>query len=130
LTAVAFGSVHHSHLDEAAGLYALMRGIGSSIGIAVVSWLFVRQGQVHWQNLIVNINPFNPAVPPYLSAHGIDTQTPGAMSAVALEIGRQAQMQAFVDLFWFIGLVTFAILPLVFLMKKPSREGVFIPAHA
>jgi DHA2 family multidrug resistance protein len=130
LTAVAFGSVHHAHLDEAAGLYALMRGIGSSIGIAVVSWLFVRQGQVHWQNLIVNINPFNPAVPPYLSAHGIDTQTPGAMSAVALEIGRQAQMQAFVDLFWFIGLVTFAILPLVFLMKKPSREGVFIPAHA
>jgi hypothetical protein len=26
--------------------------------------------------------------------------------------------------------VTFAILPLVFMMKKPAREGVFIPAHA
>jgi DHA2 family multidrug resistance protein len=49
---------------------------------------------------------------------------------VALEIGRQAQMLAFIDLFWFIGLVTFAILPLVFLMKKPKTAGVFIPAHA
>ena len=30
-------------LDEASGVYALMRGIGGSAGIAVVSWLFVRQ---------------------------------------------------------------------------------------
>ena len=67
LTAVAFGSVRPDRLDEAAGLYALMRGIGSSIGIAVVSWLFVRQVQVHWGDLITHITPFNPAVPPYLS---------------------------------------------------------------
>jgi MFS transporter, DHA2 family, multidrug resistance protein len=106
-----------------------MRGIGSSIGIAVVSWLFVRQGQVHWGDLITHITPFNPAVPPFLSAHGLNPQAPGSMSAVALEIGRQAQMLAFIDLFWFIGIVTFAILPLVFLMKRPSTTGVFIPAH-
>ena len=61
LTAVAFGSVRPDRLDEAAGLYALMRGIGASIGIAVVSWLFVRQGQVHWDDLIAHITPFNPA---------------------------------------------------------------------
>ena len=64
LTAVAFGRMENEKLDEAAGLYALMRGIGSSIGIAVVSWLFVRQTQIHWGDLITHINPFNPAVPP------------------------------------------------------------------
>jgi DHA2 family multidrug resistance protein len=106
-----------------------MRGIGSSIGIAVVSWLFVRQGQVHWTNLINHINPFNPALAPYAATPGIDIHAPTTAAAAAREIARQAQMLAFVDLFWFIGLVTFAILPLLFLMKKP-REGVFIPAHA
>jgi DHA2 family multidrug resistance protein len=130
LTAVAFGRMENEKLDEAAGLYALMRGIGSSIGIAVVSWLFVRQTQIHWGDLITHINPFNPAVPPYLSAHGLDVQAPRSMSIVALEIGRQAQMLAFIDLFWFIGMVTFAILPLLFLMKRPKTAGVFIPAHA
>ena len=80
--------------------------------------------------MIVYINPFNPAVPPYLSAHGLNVQVPSSMVAVAREISRQAQMLAFVDLFWFIGLVTFAILPLVLMMKRPAREGVFIPAHA
>ncbi len=131
LTAVAFGSVANDKLDEAAGLYALMRGIGSSIGIAVVSWLFVSQGQVHWGTLIENINPFNPALKDYLAAHGV-SGTPGAanFAMMAREIGRQAQMLAFVDLFWFIGLVTFAILPLLLMMKKPARAGLFIPAHA
>ena len=67
LNAVAFGSISDAKLDEASGLMALMRGIGSSIGIAVVSWLLVRQGQVHWSQLIENLNPFNPAVAPYLA---------------------------------------------------------------
>src|SRR5215471_6982175 len=128
LTAVAFGRMQNEKLDEAAGLYALMRGIGSSIGIAVVSWLFVRQTQVHWDDLITHINPFNPAVALYLSAHGLDVHAPGSMSTVALEIGRQAQMLAFIDLFWFIGIVTFAILPLLLMMKRPKTTGVFIPA--
>ena len=35
------------------------------------------------------------------------------MALVAQEIARQAQMQAFDDLFWFIGWLTFAILPLL-----------------
>jgi DHA2 family multidrug resistance protein len=130
LTAVAFASIPNNMLDEAAGLFALMRGIGSSIGIAVVSWLFVRQGQVHWDSLISNINPFNPALPPYLAAHGLSVQSPATIAAVAQEIARQAQMLAFVDLFWFIGLVTLAILPLVFLMQRPSSKTLFIPAHA
>jgi DHA2 family multidrug resistance protein len=130
LTAVAFGRMENEKLDEAAGLYALMRGIGSSIGIAVVSWLFVRQTQVHWDYLIGHISPFNPAVPPYLSAHGLDLQAPSSMSTVALEIARQAQMLAFIDLFWFIGIVTFAILPLLLMMKRPKTSGVFLPAHA
>jgi DHA2 family multidrug resistance protein len=130
LTAVAFGSVPNDKLDEAAGLYALMRGIGSSIGIAIVSWLFVRQAQVHWTNLTNHISPFNPEVVPYLTMPGVNPQSPSVAAGAAREIARQAQMLAFVDLFWFIGIVTFAILPLLLLMKKPTREGVFIPAHA
>jgi MFS transporter, DHA2 family, multidrug resistance protein len=48
-------------------------------------------------------------VPPYLAARGLDIRSPSTMALVAQEIARQAQMQAFDDLFWFIGWVTFAI---------------------
>jgi DHA2 family multidrug resistance protein len=126
LNAVAFGSITDAKLDEASGLIALMRGIGSSIGIAVVSWLLVHQGQTHWANLASHLSPFNPAVPPYLAALGLDVQSPSTMALIVLEIARQAQMQAFNDLFWFIGWVTFAILPLVFIMKRPERTGLVV----
>ncbi len=47
LTAVAFASIPNAKYDEASGIYSLMRGIGGSAGIAVVSWLFVRQTNIH-----------------------------------------------------------------------------------
>ena len=122
LNAVAFGSINDAKLDEASGLMALMRGIGSSMGIAVVSWFLVHQGQVHWTLLIQNLSPFNPAVAPYLA--GSKLSSPGTIKMIALGVARQAQMQAFIDVFWFVGWVTFALLPLVFLMKRPERKGL------
>jgi DHA2 family multidrug resistance protein len=113
-------------LDEASGLSALMRGIGSSIGIAVVSWLFVRQGQVHWRDLLSHINPFNPALLPYQSTLGLDLQGAGSIAEVAREITRHAEMQAFNDLFWFIGWVTLATLPLLLLVKRPEAKGIIV----
>jgi DHA2 family multidrug resistance protein len=105
-----------------------MRGIGGSAGIAVVSWLFVRQTQIHWNELTAHINPYNPALLPYLAQHGLNPYSPQAAPLVTYEIARQAQMLAFNDLFWFIGVVTLAIIPLIFLMKRP--EGVsLVPAH-
>ena len=123
LNAVAFGRISDARLDEASGLMALVRGIGSSAGIAVVSWLLVHQAQVHWTLLIENINPFNPALVPYLTSSPALPQESSAKILV-LGVARQAQMQAFVDLFWFIGWVTFALLPLVFLMKRPERTDL------
>ena len=37
-------------------------------------------------------------------------------------------MLAFNDLFWFIGVVTLAIIPLMLLMKKPEKVEL-VPAH-
>src|SRR5262245_33412776 len=59
LTAVAFASISKSQLDEASGVYALMRGIGGSAGIAVVSWLFVRQTQIHFAELTSHVTSYN-----------------------------------------------------------------------
>jgi len=126
LNAVAFGCITDAKLDEASGLMALMRGIGSSIGIAVVSWLLVRQGQIHWAHLLDNLSPFNPSVAPYFAGSGLNMSSPSTIKMIVLEVARQAQMQAFIDLFWFIGWVTFALLPLVLIMKRPERRGFIV----
>jgi DHA2 family multidrug resistance protein len=128
LTAVAFASIASSKYDEASGVYNLMRGIGGSAGIAVVSWLFVRQTHVHFAELTAHVTPFNQELLPYLAERGLDPYSPQAAPAIAYEIGRQAQMLAFNDLFWFIGIVTFAITPVLFFMTRP-KDVSLVPAH-
>jgi DHA2 family multidrug resistance protein len=128
LTAVAFASVPNAKYDEASGIYALMRGIGGSVGIAVVSWLFVRQVHVHFAELADHITPFNYNVVPYLAERGLSPQSLEAGPAIGHEIARQAQMLAFNDIFWFIAVVTLAIVPLLFLMKRPEKVEL-VPAH-
>jgi len=125
LNAVAFATISSAKLDEASGVMALMRNIGASIGIAVVSWLLVRQGHANWENLISHVSPFNPAMQSYLSSQGLDHSL-STMAAIANEIARQAQMIAFNDLFWFIGWIAFALLPLLLLMKRPEKAGLAI----
>jgi MFS transporter, DHA2 family, multidrug resistance protein len=128
LTAVAFASIRKTQYDEASGVYSLMRGIGGSAGIAVVSWLFVRQAQIHFNELTAHITPYNRNVIPYLGEHGLTPYSPEAAPLLVHEIGRQAQMLAFNDIFWFIAIVTLAIIPLIFLMKRPERVSL-VPSH-
>lgn len=127
LTAVAFASIPREQYDEASGIYALMRGIGGSAGIAVVGWLFVRQTQIHFNELTGHITPFNYDVIPYLGQYGLTPYSPQSAPLIVHEIGRQAQMLAFNDIFWFIAMVTFAIIPLIFLMKKPEKVSLVPP---
>jgi len=127
LTAVAFASVPNAKYDEASGVYSLMRGIGGSMGIAVVGWLFVRQTHIHFAELTAHITPFNYNLVPYLAERGLTPRSPEAGPAIAHELARQAQMIAFNDIFWFIAVVTLAIIPLLFLMKKPKKVQL-VPA--
>jgi DHA2 family multidrug resistance protein len=128
LTAVAFASIPNAKYDEASGVYSLMRGIGGSAGIAVVSWLFVRQAHIHFAELTAHVTPYNPELLPYLSDFGLTPYSPEAGPAVARELARQAQMLAFNDIFWFIGICTLAILPVLFFMSRPKKVGI-VPAH-
>jgi MFS transporter, DHA2 family, multidrug resistance protein len=128
LTAVAFASIPNAKYDEASGVYALMRGIGGSAGIAVVSWLLVQQAQIHFNELTAHITPFNRDLIPYLAERGLTPYSPQAAPAIVHEIARQAQMLAFNDIFWFIAIVTLAIIPLLFLMKRPERVQL-VPAR-
>ncbi|MGD9866406.1 MAG: DHA2 family efflux MFS transporter permease subunit [Hyphomicrobiales bacterium] len=129
LTTIAFDTIPQGKSDEAAGLFSVLRSIGASTGIAIVGWLLVRQSHVHWQELTSHASPSNPAVYRYLDKVGMTINDPGAASLLAREISRQAQMLAFVDMFWFLGWATLGVLAFMLLMKKPVNIGRDVHAH-
>jgi DHA2 family multidrug resistance protein len=87
----------------------------------------VRQTQIHFNELTAHITPFNRDLVPYLGPHGLNPYSPEAAPVIVYEIGRQAQMLAFNDIFWFIAMVTLAIIPLIFVMKRPEKVSL-VPA--
>ncbi len=51
LSAVAFATLPATMRAEAAGLFSLLRTMGGSVGISIVSVLLTRYGQVSWNQL-------------------------------------------------------------------------------
>ncbi|MGB2668515.1 MAG: DHA2 family efflux MFS transporter permease subunit [Candidatus Acidiferrum sp.] len=79
--------------------------------------------------------------PRYLAAlHGLSAglQEKGSSACTAAEqagailygaLQRQAAMLAFIDVFWILGVVCLAMIPLMFLIKSPGQHGETVPMH-
>ncbi|MDI1300433.1 MAG: DHA2 family efflux MFS transporter permease subunit [bacterium] len=122
LTTIALSTIKPHLVPDASGVYSLLRTIGSSIGIAVISTIYSRATQMNWQTLGGGIQPFNPALQHYLAR--LPANSAGGESAVSIarELARQASMAAVVDAYWWITASFILMLPLVLLLK-PLPNG-------
>ena len=120
LSVVAFATLPKPSVPEATGLYSLLRTVGASVGIAIVATVLTRQTQVAWNSLSGHVNAFNPAVYEFIGRLRLKLSSPLAPQALGLELGRQSQMVAFIDVFMFITWSFLAMLPLVFMLRRPK----------
>jgi len=127
LSTIAFSTLPPRYAAEAAGIYSLLRTIGSGIGISIVATVMSRHTQIAWNHLGGHMNPYNPALEQYLSPLQLDLNSAGTPLVLAHELGRQAQMIGILDAYQLV-LWSFAMmLPLVFIMKNP-RKSAPVPA--
>lgn len=129
MSTVAFQHIGPDRQDEASGIYGVLRSLGSSIGIAVVSWQLATRIQFHWAQLSAEITPYNPNVAAYLAPLGQTPDTPLSAAVLTQQIAAQAQMLAFQDAFMLTGWAAFAMLPMVLLMQRPGQRAAAAPAH-
>lgn len=122
LSAVAFSTLPEHLRGEGAGLFSLLRTLGSSVGISVIITLFSRHTQISWNELGGFINPYNPAVTQYLNSAQLSLSSPVAPDVLANTLSSQAQMISFIDVYKFIAWSFIIALPLVFLIKKPDKR--------
>ena len=118
LSTVAYMTLERSRMAEAAGLYSLVRTIGASMGISLVTTLMTRQAQVLWNELGANVTKYNQALIDYLKPLHLSPSDPHALALVAAQIGRQAEMGAILDVFKLTMWSFLAMLPLVLLLRR------------
>jgi DHA2 family multidrug resistance protein len=136
---VAFGSVKPADAQQASGLINLSRQLGGSFGIAILGAYLTRHIAYHRADLVVNTYVGNPAFDQRFQSatqlmiqSGVAaTQAPqGALRLVEAGVMRQAAMLAYNDSWMLILLSFLAVVPAVFLLRKP-RAGppVAVDAH-
>jgi DHA2 family multidrug resistance protein len=129
----AFQHIPPEKTAYAAGLMNLVRNIGGSTGIAIATTLLSRRSQFHQANLIGHLSPGDPAYQGFLDrATQLGVLRGGLSPADAAHVAqgvaygtviRQSSMMAFADTFWFMGLLCFALFPLLFLMRRSRTSG-------
>jgi DHA2 family multidrug resistance protein len=112
LSVTAFATLTPALRSEGTSVYTLVRNLGSSVGISLMQALDTRQTSVAHADMAAQVQPGNPVF-----AAGV-----GPMDLATLngEITRQAAMVALIDVFKLMLLLTFAIAPLLFIMRKPK----------
>jgi DHA2 family multidrug resistance protein len=134
LMSLAMSHISPQKMGNATSIFNLMRNIGGSVGIALMTTFLARRSQVHQNHLVANVTAGSPQTARLLQglranfvAHGIDgvTATRKALGAVYGMVQQHAAMLAFVEAFWVMGVVF--LLMLVFLpmlqYSKPVRSA-------
>ena len=120
---LAYETLPRHLMDGATGLFALVRTIGGSIGVAVIALMLARRGEYHWQVLGRHVTPYNPNLHSWLGAQGMTWTDPGAAPALFGAVMKQAQLLAFDDMFIFVSVFVVLLAPLVAMMRRTSRKA-------
>jgi len=129
LNTVAFATLDMRYRTDGAALFSLVRNIGSSIGISIVTVLLTRNIQINHAELSPSINPFNPNL--HSLSPAAVSGDPAALAQLDGLVNSQAAMIAYIDDFKLMMLVTLAAIPLALLLRKPRpAAGRVAPAAA
>jgi DHA2 family multidrug resistance protein len=121
VSTLAYATLPMSARTEAAGIYSLVRNIGSSVGISIVFTLIARYTQINHGELAERLTPYGTT--PLPANIGSDI----GLAALNAEVTRQAAAIAYVNDFWLMTWMTLATLPLLLLFRVPRRPQAMQP---
>jgi MFS transporter, DHA2 family, multidrug resistance protein len=134
ITTQAYATLRTDQIGNASGIFNLLRNIGGSVGISIASTMLTRRSDVHQTQIINYVSQTQiwfeqqlSAVTGYLSRQ---TAPPNAQHAAAStlydQLGQQALLWSFVDVFRWMSLICFASVILVWMFKKakPGKPPV------
>ena len=136
LMTLAMARIPPERMGNATSIFNLMRNIGGSVGIAIMTTFLARRTQLHQNHLVANVRAGDLQTLRYLAglrAHfhllGADSATASrkALGAVYALLQQHAAMLAFVEAFWVMGVVFLLMLPFLPLLqyaKRPPAEAV------
>jgi DHA2 family multidrug resistance protein len=114
---------------EATGLYNLSRNVGSSIGISIVSYLLIRNSQINHEMIASHVTAVNRGFADLAIRDAWSPWTASGRAALDQVIEHQASIISYMDDFKLLMILSIAVTPLVFLLRRASNADAPTPAE-
>ncbi|SCB28641.1 MDR family MFS transporter [Rhizobium hainanense] len=131
LTAIATAGIEQENAGSASALFNMMRNLGGAVGIAALQTFLTKREQFHSNILTNSVSVFEEAtrdrvakLTNYFMNHGVSDQalaTHKAIVAIASDLRAQANIMAFSDTFYLLGVALVIALIASLLLKKPGH---------
>lgn len=130
ITTLSLSTLKGREIGEGAAFTGMMRQLGGSFGVAVITTLIARQNFSHRVDMLPNITPTNPAFTQKL--HGLEAafiskgMTPdiahaSALKAIDYSIMKQSAVMSYMDIFLWLGVMFIIFVPVVLFARQ--RKG-------
>jgi DHA2 family multidrug resistance protein len=139
ISTLNYVGVPREKFNQVSGISNFMRNLGRAIGVSLLSNFIIRQGQIHRNALTAHTNHANPFFERQLNAMtqgframgvGASEASHRALAELSAQVDLQANILGFVNAFWVLGVLVLLLIPLPFLMRRPSPEEAKASAAA
>ncbi len=139
ISTLNYVGVPRHKFNQVSSISNFMRNIGGGIGISLLNNFITRQGQIHRTAFSAHTNYANPFFVRQLNAlkqgfMGMGSSASEASHKALAQLSAQMDLQAsvlgFANAFWVLGLLVLLLVPLPFIMKRPSAREAKAAAAA
>jgi DHA2 family multidrug resistance protein len=138
INTLVYAGVPPQKNNTVSGIVNLSRNMGGDIGIALVTTLVARRVQFHQSTLVGRTNDYNGAFTAKVAAISRALEHAGsssldashkALSVVYRQLQQQAMTLAYLDAIKMLAIFTAAMVPLLFLTRRPRAAGAPAGGH-
>ena len=122
LSTITFATLNPHYRTEGTAMFSLMRNIGSSIGISVMTTMLTQNTQVVHASLAAVLTPFRLAMQSPWLPDIWDWQTTTGVVLLNAAVTKQASAIAYLDDFQAMMWIVIGVVPLLLLMHGPKRK--------
>ena len=139
LNQASMASIKREDAGDAAGLYNMARNLGGSMGLALLGVFIDRRISSHVEAISATVTANSQLGQARIAAQAVASASANggdlaygqmqAMQQLSATIYQQALVITYSECFWVLGIGLLAMLPLVFILRRPTPGQRFADAH-
>ncbi|WP_217603878.1 DHA2 family efflux MFS transporter permease subunit [Chitinophaga sp. GbtcB8] len=132
ITAMSLSSLKGVQIGQGAAFTGMMRQLGGSFGIALITTFVSRRNELHRMDLVSKLDTNNPAVMDRVHSmqanfmhKGMDASTAlkSAYQSLEYTVIKQQTVLSYMDVFLYLGILFLIFVPIVLLVKSNKKAG-------